>query len=705
MTINEKACASDNNWNQCLSLFDVAETGVVLYAVQQQQMTLNGYARLLHGYSADEDITRYYHDYCDVWEVMDLSNRPLSYWELPLERALRGEAVVATVLKIVAKRTGVTRVCSQTVKAFYEGENTLTHLLLFMKDITYVIKMEEIADEKSLFLNEAFESMTEALFITNNKGEILKYNDAWLSFTRFKDGEEFIRKTEEYPNLFEVYYLNGEMVPLQEWAVFRALRGERVKNAEFRLRRSDTGEEWIGNYNFSPIQKDNITIGAVVVCADITQQKQQAQALKYITEHDVGTGLANRQLLLELLADACAPSRKHLRQAVVMVHINKMNLLLRTYGYPYAEGLVKEFGAGIKALCPNTCALFRVATDRLALYVRTYEAPHELVNICEGILGLFEQKLSRSYVQMGIVELSGSDTEPEVILKHATIAAAGSSPDYRYTFYSQDMVLKLQRRETIIRELNGERSGDTQGKLFVEYQPIVHAASKMVSGFEALARFNSEAFGPIPPVEFINIAEEEHIIVALGKKIIILALEFLKELQNKGCGHLRLNLNLSAIQLLREDFIPEFKQMIKERAVLPQNIIIEITESVFVNNIADINEKLSILSDLGIGAAIDDFGTGYSSLARESEMNVDCLKIDKYFIDSLRDGNEARQITADIISMAHKMGHCVVAEGVEYPEQERYLVAHQCDLLQGYLYSKPISTLRALALAEAERLG
>ena len=144
-------------------------------------------------------------------------------------------------------------------------------------------------------------------------------------------------------------------------------------------------------------------------------------------------------------------------------------------------------------------------------------------------------------------------------------------------------------------------------------------------------------------------------------------------------------------------------EIINETKIKTANLCIEITESVFSNNYQDINAKLGQIKQLGIEVSIDDFGTGYSSLARERELNVSCLKIDKYFIDKLLILDSQEAITGDIISMAHKLGHRVVAEGVELEVQKQYLIEHNCDLMQGYLFSKPLPQEAAIELLKIVR--
>jgi len=163
-----------------------------------------------------------------------------------------------------------------------------------------------------------------------------------------------------------------------------------------------------------------------------------------------------------------------------------------------------------------------------------------------------------------------------------------------------------------------------------------------------------------------------------------------------------MSINISAIQLLKHDFTANLLRMIKAMQVDPRCIYLEITESVFASNYQDINKILGQLQSMGIQIAIDDFGTGYSSLARERELNINCLKIDKFFIDTLMTLTDEEAITGDIISLAHKLGHCVVAEGIEHERQLQYLRKFGCDKIQGYLISRPVDEKAALSLLEAQ---
>ena len=165
------------------------------------------------------------------------------------------------------------------------------------------------------------------------------------------------------------------------------------------------------------------------------------------------------------------------------------------------------------------------------------------------------------------------------------------------------------------------------------FRPIFDLKLNSISGFEALVRINSYQLGLLPPLEFISIAEKTKLIIPLGKKVILQAFNFLNMLKKNGHNSISVSINISVVQLLRNDFIRNLVEMINEMQVNPANIVLEITESTFSSNYQEINRILSEIKNLGIKIAIDDFGTGYSSLAMVRELNINCLKIDKYFID------------------------------------------------------------------------
>ena len=236
--------------------------------------------------------------------------------------------------------------------------------------------------------------------------------------------------------------------------------------------------------------------------------------------------------------------------------------------------------------------------------------------------------------------------------------------------------------------------------LYLQFQPIFDLRKNQIYGFEALARYYSHEIGAVSPLEFIPVAEETKQIIAMGNSIIHQACAFLSKLNGLGYDSIDMAINISAIQLLSKGFVENLLGKLNKLNVDPRHITVELTESIFSSKLDEINKILEQLCAQGMKCAIDDFGTGYSSLSRERELKVGCLKIDKAFIDKLMYLKTEEAITGDIISMAHRLGHSVVAEGVEHEKQLEYLSAHGCDMIQGYFISKPLDEEKATRFLE-----
>jgi sensor c-di-GMP phosphodiesterase-like protein len=263
----------------------------------------------------------------------------------------------------------------------------------------------------------------------------------------------------------------------------------------------------------------------------------------------------------------------------------------------------------------------------------------------------------------------------------------------------------VNREREIVESLSAIAANDCENdELFLQYQPIMDLRTGSILGFEALARLRTGKLGLVSPLEFIPIAEKTKLILPIGENIIIKAFHFLNRLKKLGYDAIGISINISVIQLLSPDFTSRLFRIIKDMQVNPNNICLEITESIFASDFDIINEIIKKLRDAGLSIAIDDFGTGHSSLARERGLIADCMKIDKFFIDKLLyiDANNA--ITGDIISIAHKLRQCTIAEGVEHKSQLLYLKEHNCDRIQGFLISKPLDEDDAIMFLKNKKI-
>ena len=437
------------------------------------------------------------------------------------------------------------------------------------------------------------------------------------------------------------------------------------------------------------------------IIIDITERKQNEIRLKFLSERDSLTGLYNRRFFEEFLEQES--NIGDIERAVILLDLKKMNSFNLVYGYSYSEHLIKEITMQLSSLCVGECRLFQISFERIAFYIKNYGEKNKLITFCDAILNLLEKMQVRHSLgcNIGVLEIDNCQANAD-ILKNVSIAAAKSAENQEtpYYFFEDKLQEELAREAIIKEEIVTSALDDADESIFLLYQPIFAAKTEKIHAFEALARFDSKKLGIVSPLEFISLAEETQTIIPIGRKILRKACNFIKGLEAIGYSDIVISVNVSAVQMLRSDFVLDVKNIIEETAVNPNRLTLEVTESTLLTSYESINRAIGQLRELGIRFAIDDFGVGYSSLARERELNVDSIKLDKYFADDLLTHNENEIIVGDIISMMHKFGHTVVAEGVECEEQKEYLIRNDCDYLQGYLFSKPVNMEKAFELLE-----
>ncbi|NCD09218.1 MAG: EAL domain-containing protein [Negativicutes bacterium] len=437
------------------------------------------------------------------------------------------------------------------------------------------------------------------------------------------------------------------------------------------------------------------------IIIDITDKKNYELELEYIGGHDQFTGLYNLRSLQKSLEKDRGKNKKT-KSALVLLSLNKISAINSTHGYNFSQNVVKDIADKLSVLASEKRTPFRIFFDKLVFYLADYDDRQEIVDFCDAVIAIMNKTQIMQVIGcgMGIAELDLCKLDLTSILINVSKAAeyANKNSAFGYYFVDEKLIEAINRTTDIKDNLIAIVNDSDNSNIFLEYQPVLNLKNNQIDGFEALARMRTEKMGKIAPCEFIPLAEQMQLIVPIGLKIMRMACTFLQTLQTAGYHNTTIAVNVSAIQFFRAEFVDDIIKIIAETNINSSNLCIEITESVFLGNYEEVNAKMETLQKMGIKIAIDDFGVGYSSLAREGELNIDYLKIDKSFIDKLLKVEPEKAIAGDIISIAHKRGHIVLAEGVEYEEQKRYLIEHNCDYMQGFLFSKPIAPEAALAL-------
>jgi len=469
---------------------------------------------------------------------------------------------------------------------------------------------------------------------------------------------------------------------------------------EYQITTADGSNKWVWEQGQGIYDDSGKLVALEGLILDIDDRKKQELRLRYINSHDDLSGLYNRHYFQELFNDDTM-RRAEAHRTVILVNIRKFSLLNNAYRYTYGDQLIRKLAGELERLIRSDRVLCHISIDRFVLYLKHDADRTELDALCRQIIDILEELLAPHTLgaNLGVVEIGETRYDADTVIKNASIAANAVAPEENFgaCYYNSTMADAVARENILKNELTEEAYRDRLHQLQLVYQPIVAAKSGAIVSFEALARFRSERFGLIQPAEFIPIAEETQLIVPLGKSIIREACLALERFSAASNTPISISVNVSAIQLLREDFISNLLEILRETGADPGRLGLELTETSFARTFDEMNRKFQEIRNAGIQLYIDDFGIGYSSLAREAELNVDYLKIDKFFIDKLTEIEPDKLITKDIISMAHKMGHTTVAEGVEHPRQRDLLVDFGCDLLQGYLFSRPVPLDEALA--------
>ena len=489
---------------------------------------------------------------------------------------------------------------------------------------------------------------------------------------------------------------------------YRKLKSGEIQSytMEKRFVRPDGSSVWVEMTVASFHLPGESESGHIALLKDISSRKEFENTLRYSSEHDSWTGLYNRNYLKTLL-EGDDENRLREKRALVSVDLSTVQSLTSTYGFQYTQDLIKKIADMLRQFCTDRRLLFNTYENQFVFYLKGYKDKNELTKFSIEVAKQLEPVLLMERIKggIGVIEIGeGDEKDVDLLLRRLLVTSEKAFNIYDRNigicFYNEEIEKQMVREQQITLELAKISTDEKDFGLFVQFQPILDLKSNKISSFEALARLNIEGLGPVPPLEFIPIAEKKNLVVPIGRKIILQALGFLNKLKRSGYGSIGVSINVSAIQLLRDGFTDSLLEMIEQTQVLPKNVGLEITESVFASNHEKINRILGKLSDIGIHTAIDDFGIGYSSFARERDLNVNCLKIDKSFIDRLQYLESDDAITSDIISMAHKLGHCTIAEGVEHERQKEYLEKWGCDRIQGHLISKPLDEEDAIKFLE-----
>ena len=420
------------------------------------------------------------------------------------------------------------------------------------------------------------------------------------------------------------------------------------------------------------------------------------ERLDYLAYYDVLTGLANRNLFLDRVAQhvrGAAPTGRQL--AVLVIDVERFRNINDSLGRAAGDALLKQLVDWLTRHAGDASQLARLGSDQFALVLPRMALEGDVARLVEKTMGALqghsfpvEDAMLRIAVKIGVAQFPNDGSDAEALLRSAETALKKSKASgERYLFYAQGTTEAVA---SMLAMENHLRQALDKGEFVLHYQPKVSFSSGKLTGVEALIRWNDPRTGLVPPGRFIPILEETGLINDVGHWALRQALGDYRRWRAAGLTAVRVAVNVSPLQLRNRGFVAEIEQAIGGAAQAAVGLELEITESLIMADVKHSIATLEAIRALGVTVAIDDFGTGFSSLSYLARLPVDTLKIDRSFVVDMTAGPEGLSLVSTIVNLAHSLKLNVVAEGVETEEQSRLLRLVNCDEMQGFLFSKPV---------------
>jgi diguanylate cyclase (GGDEF)-like protein len=433
-------------------------------------------------------------------------------------------------------------------------------------------------------------------------------------------------------------------------------------------------------------------------------RKDLEERLRYQAFHDQLTGLPNRAFMMERLAEAECLREEGTPSAVLFLDVDNLKTVNDNLGHDGGDQLIQLLAERMVGSVRDTDTVARLSGDEFAILLIGPGSEHQAERVAHRIIDSLRaptpigEHLIRTGFSIGLATSATCAASGIGMLRAADMAmyAAKSGGKGRLEVFQPSHHTAHVERDAVRAELSGALDAE---QLELHYQPIVDICSQQIVGFEALLRWRHPERGLISPLDFIPLAEETGLIVPIGRWVLQEATRQAAEWQNRSpLGRLRMSVNVSVRQFQHPDLVGDVADALQRSGLNPSLLTLEITESLFAQDIEETTRKIELLKSMGARLALDDFGTGYSSLSYLRRFPIDTLKIDKSFIDGVTTSPEGRAVVAAITQLGETLHLEVVAEGLESVDQVQALRELGCPLGQGYHFAKPLAAGDAVKL-------
>jgi len=621
--------------------------------------------------------------------------RVLAEWRI----AARGQVPFQTEFRFLQGDESI--VWTRVNSAAMLGGNKALGLVQTVEDITerkeaeFVLRTaEEALFEEKERVQVTLNSIGDAVLTTDLVGNVTYLNLVAESMTGWSHEEALGRPISQVFNI-----VDGTTRLAAENPMLRAIAEDRTVGlaSDCMLIRRDGFESPIED-SAAPIHnRDGQVAGGVIVFHDVSASRAMALEMAHLAQHDFLTGLPNRLLLTERFSHAIGLAQRHKKQVgLLFIDLDNFKHINDSLGHAVGDMLLQSVANRLVASVRVTDTVCRQGGDEFVIMLDEIGQPQDTAHVAETLraaldmphlIGGHELHVNLS---IGISIFPDDGTDVDTLMQNADTAMyhAKASGRNNYQFFKADMNTRAVRRMLVEGSL---RRALRQGEFLLHYQPKIDLASGMMTGAEALIRWQDPDLGLVMPAQFVPIAEENGLIVPVGRWVLREACRQVQAWLDAGLPAVPVSVNISAAEFRHEGFLEGVALILKETGLAPHYLELELTESILMHDVESSASVLEALKAMGVQLAIDDFGTGYSSLSYLKRFPIDTLKIDQSFVrDIVTDADDATIVDA-VIGMGRNLKQRVIAEGIETHAQLEFLQARQCEVGQGFHFSHPVS--------------
>jgi diguanylate cyclase (GGDEF)-like protein/PAS domain S-box-containing protein len=575
---------------------------------------------------------------------------------------------------------------------------------MFLQGILSNITERHQFEEKQRLAETVFNTIAEAVAITDSAGTILAVNPAFTAITGYAP-EEAVGQN---PRILS----SGIHPPEFYQKMYRQLQqhGHWASEINNRRKNGEVYPEWL---SITAVRGHDTKISRyVAIFRDITKHKQTENLLWHHANFDPLTDLPNRILLIDRLGSILNFARLHSQNqlGLLFVDIDRFKWVNESLGHPVGDLMLKEAASRLRSCVQEDSTIARVGADEFVLIVPEISEFGEGEALARQVLKEFAAPFQLAGQEVflscsvGIALYPDDGEDPESLLRKADAAMNRAKEGGRnaFRFYAPEIDSQARERMILQRDL---RYAIDRKEFVLHYQPLINLATGGLSGAEALVRWKHPSRGLIRPDRFIGVAEETGLIVPISEWVLETACAQTRAWMDAGLPALEMAVNLSRRLFREKNLISKIEDILRRARLPAQNLAIEITETLVMEEEENAVEKMRYLKKLGVRHLLDDFGTGYSSLGYLKHLPVDIIKIDRAFIRDIANHADDANLVNAIIAMAHSLRMEIVAEGVETQAQADFLREAGCEYAQGFLFSFPLPAeeFAKLLLREKQR--